>query len=93
MASKEDDKNWKGILISIGCISLILTSVIVSVIILTPPKHLEDEIPGKRYKCMMSTHNLLLAFKVEDALSPAYATCNNIEYFAFDQFLHTDKIN
>ena len=91
MASKEDDKNWKGILISIGCISLILTSVIVSVIILTPPKHLEDEIPGKRYKCKMSTHNLLL--EVEDALSYAYAKCNNIECFAFDQFLHTDKIN
>jgi len=44
LSSKEDDKNWKGIIISIGCISLILMSVIVSVVILTP-----EEVDKKSY--------------------------------------------
>ena len=36
LSSKEDDRNWKGILISIACIIAILISVLVSVAILTP---------------------------------------------------------
>ena len=38
MAANPNDRNWKGIIIALACIVLILASVAVSVVILTPPE-------------------------------------------------------
>ena len=38
VAANPNDRNWKGIIIALACIVLILASVAVSVVILTPPE-------------------------------------------------------
>ena len=48
MAANPNQRNWKGIIIALACIILILASVGVSVIILTPPEE-EPRVKGSRF--------------------------------------------
>ena len=48
MAANPNQKNWKGISIAIFVIVLILSSVAISVVILTPPEE-EPRVTGRRF--------------------------------------------
>ena len=49
VAASPNQRNWKGIIIALCCILLILASVAVSVVILTPPEQ-EPRVKGSRYQ-------------------------------------------
>ena len=49
MAASPNQRNWKGIIIALCCIGLILATVAMSVVILTPPEQ-EPRVKGERFQ-------------------------------------------